>query len=225
MHPADVPALNSGALTSAFGGLRFCRASSRGVHLIDMHATVSFDRLTATVLRKPFMKSLSLASLVVILMLRPAVAGPDDTTQNLISDPASMLDIGILRIDLALRSQDLGFLLFDWNANRLYVQKIILDGFPDAKSAEEACASWVWNVRKLADIDRETGKPYGAHSRFADFFSHEGFQRNNTPGSLYVDLDRLFILNCSAYGAEGSVSVTAPLLGTTYSIEKSDAKN
>lgn len=160
------------------------------------------------------------------LVFRSATAGPDETTQNLISDPASMMDIGILRTEIELKSQNLGHMAFDWDENRLNVHKLIFEGeYPDQASAELECATWIGKVRGIAGIKKDTGKPYGNHSLFAENFSHAGFQRGSTPENLLVDLDKLFVLNCWVYTPPVSVEVTAPLLGTSYSVVKTAGSN
>lgn len=154
----------------------------------------------------------------------PAVAGPDQTTQKLINDPVSMLDLGVFKADLALSRRELGFMNFSWDSNRFTISTYKLGGFADAQAAESACASWIAEVRELGGLDTKTGKPFGPHSWFAQNFSHEGFERVGTSETLYSDLDRLFDLNCTAIAGADTVVVTAALLGTTYSLRKNPEK-
>lgn len=171
------------------------------------------------------MKRLLLASTLLIISIEPAFSGPDETTQHLMNDPVSMLDLGVLKAEIALRNQDLGSMRFQWDVNRFYILKWMYGGdFSDENSAEQACASWVKKVREMGGINLETGEAMFSFSTFAEGFSHDGFARGNEPKNLYTNLDQLFVLKCHVRGSlfvgSPSVSVTAPLLGTSYSLEK-----
>lgn len=171
------------------------------------------------------MKRPGLAVAAVCLIAGSAIAGPDETTRQLMNDPVSMIDMGVLKGEMLLRAKGLGFMSFDWESNRFHIFNFFFNGdYPDQRSAEAECASWVADIRSLANVSTETGKAIYAHSAFAEFFSHEGFLRTGEPKTLYTDLDKLFVLKCSAYAAGASAEVTAPLLGTSYSLEKSAEK-
>jgi hypothetical protein len=168
------------------------------------------------------MKYRFLVLLPILLTAVPAMGGPDQTTQHLLSDPASMLDLGVLKANLALKERKLGFMGFDWDANRFFIVTWFSDR-PDTKVAESDCVAWVADVRELGGIRAETGEPFLDDSFFAGYFSHEGFSRSNAPDTLYSDLDKLFELKCTGFVGTETVVVTAPLLGTTYSLERGPA--
>lgn len=151
-----------------------------------------------------------------------ANAGPDATINHLMDDSVSMLDFGILRMNLTLKEKDLGGATYLWDENRIVISHILtLKYFGDHEAAENACAEWVKNVRRVAWIDTETGKPTFSTSWFATYFSHNGFKRLSAPQDLDENLDKIFQLKCIAFTEDGqALTVTAPLIGTGYSLEK-----
>lgn len=166
------------------------------------------------------MKRLLIALSLFLLESQPASAGPDDTTRYLMSDSASMLDIGILKNDILLLASDLGSMHFDWERNRLVIIKFFLNN--DLSRAEEQCASWINSVRDVGLIDRSTGKPFSVfvYSKFASNFAHSGFDRTSTPQAVYASIDKIIVLQCTVTDQRSSVNLNAPLLGTGYSMEK-----
>lgn len=159
-----------------------------------------------------------------IFLAEPVLAGPDQTTQHLIGDSASMLDFGILRIDLLLQKDNLGFANYDWDANRITVQALLFERPPTTSETENDpekwCAEWVSRVRLTGGINTKTGEPFGKSSFFASRFGHEGFSRNSEPDDLLQQIDKLINLECYAAVDDKSVTVTAPLVGTGYMVAK-----
>ena len=145
------------------------------------------------------MKTRLLLLMALSLLPLRAISGPDDTTKHLMKDSVSMLDFGLLSLNLFLKGTDYGSAKFDWDKNRIYIQRF----FPESETAdmaEKTCASWVSKVRKRAGIIPDTGKPYFETSFFAGYFRHNGFVRKPEPETLYQDIDDLFVLTCSGYG-------------------------
>jgi hypothetical protein len=165
---------------------------------------------------------------LVCLTATSVQSGPDATTNWLISDPVSALDFGIYRLEQHLSQGWFpigGIVYFDWEANRLVISKF--GGSGTATAVEAGCASWIQSVRNSAGLRADNGLPYGSASSFAQFFSHNGFERTNAPKNLYSDIDSLLTLNCASWfndggGKTGVVTITTPLLGTGYSVKKED---
>lgn len=149
-----------------------------------------------------------------MMALAPAHAGPDAVANYIMDEPASLMDIGMLRLEKRLDGA--AWARYDWDSNTflLWTYRPAADGDPGAQ--ERTCAEWISEIRSLAAISDETGKPYGEFSGFAYMFTHTGFVRKNQPEDLLEQTDRMFQLKC--FG--GGEHIEAPLLGTGYSVAR-----
>lgn len=159
---------------------------------------------------------------LILLCLMPvrAICGPDATTQFLLDDSASMLDFGLLRLDILLSEKQLGTAQFLWDGN-IFLISTILTGNETHELAEAACSQWVKDVRIAALVNGATGEPLYKNSTFAPYFDHNGFARNARPENLLQEIDKKFLLKCfSFFQGYEKTTISAPLLGTGYSVEK-----
>ncbi|OOY23788.1 hypothetical protein BMI91_15175 [Thioclava sediminum] len=162
---------------------------------------------------------------VAIAILAPysSIAGPDATTQYLQRDVASTFDFGMLRLNLRLESNGLGSASYNWSENRIYIvpnldtASSLLE--KDEREIERVCSGWIQRVRGNAVIGVD-GSPILGHSTYSWLFSHYGYERSNEPENLYSDLDKIFVLSCGGSSKAIYVTLTAPLLGSTYAVEK-----
>lgn len=164
--------------------------------------------------------------LTVAITAFPALAGPDETTQALMDDSASMLDLGLLRMNLMLASNSLGSASFDWEQNRITVSEYGPDFATFAtkkdKTADDVeirCANWVRAVRIIAAVNPDDGLAYFGTTSFADMFSHYGFEHGLLKNPS-ASIDGLIQLRCRHFVAQKPVEITAPLLGKGYSVSK-----
>lgn len=157
----------------------------------------------------------------------PATADPDDNAKWLINDPLTMMDFGLYRMSLALSSEPNptgGGVSYGWNDNKIIISESVPAG--TLESIEANCSIWVAEVRALAGISGETGLPYfGGISRFSSMFAHIGFDRTQAPADLHKAIDRMIEIECGGMSrAEDNaityMTVRAPLIGKTYSVEK-----
>ena len=150
----------------------------------------------------------------------PCFSGPDATSSRLMSDPATMLDIGLVRLDLWLQAQGLGLSYFDWDSNRIIIEAPadVRDAVSEP-DAEQKCASWINEFRQRTAID-VNGKPWTGSTQLSSFFRHRGFVPSAEPPTYSAEIDRLFLLNCQGHWGKDYIVVFAPLLGNTYSVEK-----
>lgn len=165
------------------------------------------------------MKSITMAFVTLLLLSEPSAAGPDATTSYLIDDTASMMDIGMLRLNTFLVEGSFGIATFDWESNRFTIRANALTMSDDPAIAEKACGDWVNRIRNVALVNPDDGKPSYGQTQFSIFFEHVGFDRKNAPKTLSQDLDRLFVLECVTYPKDARLTVSAPLLGKTYSVQ------
>ena len=120
-----------------------------------------------------------------------AASGPDSTTKWLMDDPATMLDLGILNLNVQLAARSLGSAGFLYDENRINIRmpaEIFWADFVTPDEVEKRCAKWVDDVRGFAGVQRETGNAFYENTRFADLFRHQGFEIARVPSSLYTDL-------------------------------------
>lgn len=164
------------------------------------------------------MKVLIAAFFALFLVPERLVAQPDGTTRHLMQDSVSMLDFGLLRLNINLERDNLGLADFNWDRNRIVIHTWLSEETRDA--AEEVCAEWVSEVRTRGGISRESGKPALESSSFSRLFGHYSFERGNILDGLYKNIDQLFVLECNQFNVIPPVMVTAPLLGTGYSLRK-----
>jgi len=166
----------------------------------------------------------------------PTLAGPDSTTSYFTRTPASMFDVGMLRLDLRLKtikdSSDYpskyptAYANYSFKDDEIIIAISSFSFKGTNSEAETYCSEWVRIIRLFAGIDTNTGKPVYAHSHFTELFSHDGYTNEPTDNAL-AKLDPKFLLSCYllGMGMDGkAVSITAPLLGTSYSIEKEQSQ-
>ncbi len=132
-----------------------------------------------------------------------AIAGPDEITNPFIKDTVSMLDWGVLRLQLRLDQND-GLrgsrVYFDWDANQIFVSKweILNPSTTRINEAKDECTKFFETVRLSAGVRPVRGGTLSTlHSSFADLFSHAGFTRNvngEDLETLLADLDRKFLI-------------------------------
>lgn len=169
--------------------------------------------------------------IAVLLAVAPAKAGPDATVKTLMDTPASLFDVGMLRLQTQLdflhsRQGDrfpsfrklVPVVNYDWGNN-----KIVIDGIDsplaqmDASAAENLCRQFFIDVRQIAAVDPNTGAVSKGlkTSFFTHYFGHNGYSNTRTETALN-SLDSVFLIRCGAGGHQFS----APLLGNTYSVER-----
>ena len=160
-----------------------------------------------------------IASITGILAITAgqAIAGPDVVGNYLMDEPASLMDVGIMKLNALVRPT--AFANYNWDENSIEITSMnsLVKGSPSDDALEKLCADWISSVRVLANIDPLKGAPfYGAESNFARLFLHSGYQREKQPENMTSEIDRMIQLTCIL----GSTIVTAPLLGTGYSLRK-----
>lgn len=142
-------------------------------------------------------------SAAIVLVGATAMADPDSTSDRFLNDSPSMMDWGILRLELALQSYGIlvhGSVSYDWSRNRIDITRTESVAESVSRSEMEGlCRDWFQAVRSFALIDPETGSlsgPFG-YTEFAGYFGHIGFGRTlngiEEPQAL-ADLDRIFYL-------------------------------
>ena len=136
--------------------------------------------------------------LTVLLLLLPALASadPGTATQYLMNEPASLMDIGLLKLNMKLEKLKphlWGPFLGDGDADRTKVSasydfaadeiRVQITFFSDAESIEDACKATIGALRVLLYDLVE--------------FRHSGYVRDGQPDKLFTELEHRFQLICT----------------------------
>lgn len=160
-----------------------------------------------------------------------AHAGPDEVTDRLMDEAASLLDVGMLRLELRLAASQTippTYSFYDWDNNEIVISTVVVESEWDIERAKQGCESWFQEVRKLAYVDSTTGKiMYGyERSGFADLFTHYGYTRTingKATSEVAAELDRKFRLSFTwlrfqaASGEINKLACTGTLIEKGYS--------
>lgn len=153
----------------------------------------------------------------IVLAANAAGAGPDNITSYLMNKQASMMDLGMLRLQIDLGEK--GSVAYDWDSDKIQVGKFTFYVSEGEADSEKHCSNWFSEMRGNAGIVATSGKPFMNQSFWATKFAHSGWVDNSNPDNLYAELDKKFSLQC----IHGDFNAIAPLLGTTYSVETNPA--
>lgn len=142
--------------------------------------------------------------LIVFAMSSPVFSEPSTTFRHLLTEPVSMLDWGVYRLEAALKDiefENLDNQLhnrysnagYDWDRNRLEIHYALYlnKASSDVDTAKEACSRITERLRMV------WGNQLPIASNIASFFEHSGFTSKNKPddfsneiqGSTYIEIE------------------------------------
>jgi len=126
-----------------------------------------------------------------MLCASPGFADPGHTTRKLMDTSPSMLDFGILRLDVHL---DFAWATYDWKNDDINI-------FPEAFGLSgEDCKEFIERSRLRAGYIGPKGEldPNLAYSIFAALFSHEGYILGGKENQekLLQELDQKILVKC-----------------------------
>lgn len=179
-----------------------------------------------------------------VLVLCAGIAGsakaePGPVVNWLINEPASVFDVGMLRMQQLVRALEppkeldelFTLVAYDWEENRIYIRGSIAKhnsiNLLDPKQQVRAlCGAFFDEIRKQAIVNPVTGQAIFDHSSYSAQFAHIGYSSNSAPKNYRVKLDRIIVIEFKyPLGLEGvrpSVC-TGPLLDTGFSIKEEAA--
>jgi hypothetical protein len=170
------------------------------------------------------MKMLALIASIAVLPLSPVQAGPDSTTNFLMDTSASLMDLGITRLEASLRNSEIdASVSFIWDKNEISISGFMSEGGVDLDAAKGTCDVWFKKIRSRAGIDNTTGKvnSFFETSIFSDYFGHSGYKLKNEAEDWKTDLDKKFsLIFIHAFEDGGNfkwLRCSAPLLSTGFS--------
>jgi hypothetical protein len=151
------------------------------------------------------MKGLIFTLITTTLLTLPTHAGPDKTASKLMITPASLWDIGMLRLEIKIdriKTLARGLKAFDdthvqYNFDDDDIEVDLLSFQPhDLDTATSMCEAGLNTLQSNAGVDPDTGEveqPATA-SRWSDLFYHYGYA--NADKFDFNNLDKKFKLKC-----------------------------
>lgn len=139
--------------------------------------------------------------------LPQAVAGPDDTTEFFMSEPPTLFDLGMLRLEMNLSDlkgtemwpEEWGNIILNylWDDDKIQMTALSfeLSETPSKDNLRQHCKKVITRLREFCTIDIETGLPVDGHSHCSSYFMHRGFSRPKVK-SLRGELDKKFTTRC-----------------------------
>lgn len=158
----------------------------------------------------------------------PVTAGPDETIKALMNEPATMLDLGILKLQLHLNQVESNpfrkwNVIYNWDDNTIDLNTYS-HSKADVKDAKDTCSEIVTGLRSEAGYKADGSVILGISS-FAYFFDHMGWQvgSNEEVRERQEDLEKKFRIRITDFvtieGGPGRLECTARLPGTSFATE------
>lgn len=178
------------------------------------------------------MKKKQLGSIVAVVVLSAysvvSSAGPDKTTKLLMDTPASVFDLGQIRLGTYLNRafKNTGLQMTMDVAYSFDDDKILVAlnqfNFKGTKSAaRNTCLEGFETLRIGAGVEIGTPKIHDflVSSFWEDQFVHINYDKGGLQGNIKGKLDKKFVLSCTMYSEDFSrvLKITSPLLSTSYS--------
>ena len=152
------------------------------------------------------MKALIFTLITTTLLTLPTHAGPDKTSSKLMNTPATLWDIGMLRLEIQLKriktlARDLKAfqmtnIRYNFDDDDIEVSLVTFKQY-DFNTASSMCEAGLNTLQSNAGVNPDKGEveqPATA-SRWSDLFNHIGYA-NPTQNIDFNNLDKKFKLTC-----------------------------
>ncbi len=155
---------------------------------------------------------------------KPVLAGPTPSMSYLMNEPASLLDMGMFKLNMHLSNSlfrdSTGTVLkvnYDFDENRITIGIVSFKEVSNIDKGKEYCREIIDNIKLALLVNPNTGAPFVSDvpGILQIFFSHEGFyKKKNQPKNLYSDLDKLTDIGVVVGIEDNKTSLTckSPLL-------------
>lgn len=166
-----------------------------------------------------------------ILPYSSTYANPDETTRQLMTESASVFDVGMLRLELELsqikktvrypKSFDLLNASYIWNKDQIVIFTGPINAVSTIEDAKSGCKEAFSVIRNYALVSAATGKllNFVDNTNFSGFFSHNGYSISKIQSSL-AEFDKKFVLKCRCPVRGGEdIKAEAPLLSNKIFFE------
>lgn len=187
----------------------------------------------------PNFKTIILALFTFGVTSNLAHGAPGEATKRLIEDPASMMDLGLLKLDLWLSDvmEQLKTMNakqvenyhtysgYDWDDDKIIAGATLYVSDVSAEDAEQMCGQFINRFRIYSGVDIENGKlaiQDDTNTRISRLFSHDGFKRSSYPADAFSALDQRIYVHCDVMQKDGNrfipyLSVSGPLMSSVTS--------
>ncbi len=174
----------------------------------------------------------SIAVVCCVVVGSSAKAGPDDLSKWLMNEPASMMDIGLLRLEIYLdkvRIEDREYgVVYIWDRDRILIRstpkRFDDPSYKDEDDAKKGCKNWFNRMRYEFGVNGATGELREGDLFLSSFFGHDGFTRGKqTDPDFHVQIGKKIDLWGSFDFGDKSdrsfVYCSKPLMDTGFSVE------
>ena len=190
------------------------------------------------------MRLLTLFLLIVITSPGVVRAEPGPVVNWLINEPASLFDIGMMKLrdDIIQLEEEVDDQFandvitfssidnwYDWDKNRLYIEyTALLKSNLDDDFIKSFCKSTLDRFRVNAALTkRDKHWSYfisGKGSYYAQKFGHEGYVKKNEPKDLHNKLDKIIELRAALRTPTKQIICSSPLLEAGFSVKTEDIR-
>jgi hypothetical protein len=140
----------------------------------------------------------------LLLYAQTAQAEPSPTTHFLMNEPASLLDLGIYKLEKDIKGLQKDLVVnhttpfdisvdYNWDENRIAIQMTYgYEGNPPKKIIRIGIKKVFQRLKGFLGVDPQ-GKVYHKRgfSKVSDYFSHEGYVIKNRPKDLEKEIDQI----------------------------------
>jgi len=140
-----------------------------------------------------------------------SLAGSSGAVKYLVDEPASMLDIGILRVEMQLESQmEIGALLTpELDKNRFVITSIVRGADKSVEAAKGLCRKVIGDIKDVFLVRAASSFGY---SLFAHSFAHRGYSRDTEPEGLLKAIDDMAVIEIISMHSDGRVKCKSELI-------------
>lgn len=184
--------------------------------------------------------AVALAAVICLATISPTRADPGPVVNWLMQEPASLFDLGMMRLHIEkfewsnprrtfneeMKAQygdiPVYLVFYNWRENRIYVLGAIKsqDLLLSKEEAKQVCKRIIGEISRLANVDPKTGTTNGDHSIFADFFSHYDYENPKEPDNYKSKLDQIFVLAANVRVHNETTFCRRPLLSAKVYFEE-----
>ena len=180
------------------------------------------------------LKQLAIVGFVTLPSISTSNAEPDKYVRWLMKERASLFDLGMFQLNIITLQHLRNYLEklwpkatfmrvsaeYEWEKNRI---TIFVLGIKKTTSENE-CAFIVKSIKKLANIDPNTGKVLSASkiSLFSEPFSHRGYKVLKKPKNIFKNVDKIIYIDIDLISTKerSGIKCHSPLLSKGYSVKR-----
>jgi hypothetical protein len=170
--------------------------------------------------------------LYIILIFSPGItlAEPTKAIHSLMTEPATLFDLGIVRLENLLKKTQTGALdvSYDFQSNKIQISVIVTNRMStqEKKSSKDKFLREIGHIIQTIRLDLgvnpSTGEVDAGNTAFEDCFRHAGRNKNAGPANLREELYNMTEISVKVKVQRGKVAMEgqAPLVGKDIVYDK-----